>query len=59
MRERTDVPRDVVAPADSLNPMDRSRGEPDYVAGTLKEAINWDSQLKQFLKDSDDERLKP
>ena len=41
VNERSYVPRDVVAPADRLHPVNAARIYPDQVTRLLEEAIHW------------------
>lgn len=47
--ERPDVPRDVVAPARRLHPMNATRVHPHHVAGALSEAVDRNAVSAQLL----------
>ena len=54
--QKTNVPSNVVTPTDGLDPMNGAGRKPDNVAGTLKETIDRDSHLKQFLRSKENVR---
>lgn len=49
--ERSHVPRNVVAPAHRLHPVDRPSIDPHQVSWPLNEAIHWDVGAVEVLQD--------
>ena len=47
--EWSDIPGNVVAPADSLNPVNGTRIDPHHVSRPLDEAVHWNVSIVEVL----------